>query len=97
MYLFFLAYFDFFSGDLTNESVFNGDAAVLSVEAVAACAAAFAEISAEAEAEEERDLEFALRASGVENADKAGQHSSPPPPPPSTCPSPLRRFIPASK
>ena len=60
-----------FSVDLIDEeAVFDDDLTVLPVEAVAACAVAFAEVAAEAEAEEERDLEFALRASGVENANE---------------------------
>ena len=67
---FFLAYFSFSVDLIDEEAVFDDDLTMLPVEAVAACATAFAEVSAEAEAEEERDLEFALRASGVENANE---------------------------
>jgi hypothetical protein len=58
-------------GELMDvESVFDDDLTVLPVEAVAACAAAFAEVAAEAEAEEERDLEIALGEPEVRGAER---------------------------
>ena len=43
-----------------EQSLFDDDLTVIPVDAVAACAAAFAEVGALAEAEEERDLQIAL-------------------------------------
>lgn len=43
-----------------EQSLFDDDLTVIPVDAVAACAAAFAEVGAEAEAEEARDLQIAL-------------------------------------
>ena len=44
----------------TRSPLFDDDLSVIPVDAVAACAAAFAEVVAEAEAEEARDLQIAL-------------------------------------
>ena len=57
-----MTFYLYHSGDPMDyeQSLFDDDLTVIPVDAVAACAAAFAEVGAEAEAEEERDLQIAL-------------------------------------